>query len=248
MTPLTRTRRHRRTVRRGFTISEIVIAASLSLGFALLMSMALVTTSNLAGKSITRASMAADSRALADAASRYLRGAAPPGRCLDPDREQWPLNGCSTVGQRASAFISASGTKAVFYSYGTSTVNVIDSSVLTVPDKVEIATVGDELIITKYAALSPGDPNSFTNPSWVATPEIIRKFRITGTGSVFSYYDASRTRMGATSELTSDELERISLIKFSPRLETIIGGQTRTSGIDVTVPIGWASNSSGLKG
>lgn len=224
--------------RRGFSLIELLIAAGLSVIFASAVSVALVNTMSLTQDSLARGTLEQRVRQVSDTMVFFLRGAGAPGVCLDPNAPGgWPLADCGSVGERSSAFDVAAGTSMTFYSYATQLDGSTDASVLDVPDKVVFAYADGKITIERYAPVSSA---TYTNPSWVTDPELVRELAATVSGGtpLFRFFDSAGVSLTDTSgAVPQADLPRIALVEVHPRVETQVRGESRTAGLDLAVAV-----------
>lgn len=230
---VTRAQARRRT-RRGFSLMEVVIATSVSIGFALVVSTALVSTSSAARDTIGQASLQQAARQVSETASRYLHGAASPGTCTAPVGAA-RVSLCDRIGEAGPAFETATAASAVFYTYGTTPGDVSTPGGLRVPDRVEITLAADRLTISRYAA----DPAAeYVAPAWSSTAEVVRVADARGATGAFAYYDAAGQLIPEADLATPAGRETIALVAFTPRLTMTAGADTYTSAVDVFAAVG----------
>lgn len=239
----------RARARRGFTIFELLIASSIATGFAMMVSYALINTSNLAGNTVEIAHMENQSRQVSDIVVRYLRGAAALGECKDPSAG-WPADGCNTIEEAGSPFVSASSTGATFYSYGANTQSVDGSGTVlsSAPDKISVTVetaapdpgntssqTQYDLVVRRYPAIAG---TTYTNADWSGTPEVLRRTHIAADQNVFWFYDSDGVAIDDTELATSEGLARIALVQFYPSITATVDGEEKRSGLSTVVGIG----------
>lgn len=217
--------------RRGFSMIELIVAAGISMGFAYMLSLSLASTSEVARDTLAKASIADDTRQLADTASRYLRGAVPPGTCEQPVGVA-RTSLCERVGTGPSAFEAASSSRAVFYTYGSAGADATGEA--KVPDKVEISLNGTVMTIQRYPATS----TEYVAPSWSPTPQVVRVVDAEGSTAAFKFYNASGTQLSDATLATAAGLRQIALVEFTPRVSLTVGGENFASELKVFAAVG----------
>lgn len=119
-TPSISTIRRSKIVRRskGFTITEILIAATLSMVFAAMISQVLVSGVRNTGDTLARIEADTRAREVFRTVTASLRGAQPPGYCLDP-LGNTVLDACLVVGPNPSLapLLVANPDEIVFFAY-----------------------------------------------------------------------------------------------------------------------------------
>ena len=120
--PLSRTKQFRSMVtpsgRRGFTVTEILVAATLSLVFASLVAQVLASGVRSTGDTLARMEADVRAREVFRTVTASLRGAQPLGSCIDP-KGATDLNECLLVGQaeNSTAVVRAKPDEIIFNAY-----------------------------------------------------------------------------------------------------------------------------------
>lgn len=227
---------------RGFSLIELLIAGALSVVFTGAVSAALINSMSMAQDSLTKGALEQKVRVVSDTMLFFLRGAGPPGVCLQPG-EGFPLESCRSVGESSQAFAAASSTSMTFYSYSTQLDGAATADVFEVPDKVVFRYDAGNLLIERYA---PASGATYTSPNWVSDVTLVRVLAVTLPSDVplFAYFDAAGNSLTNASGIVPDaKLPDIALVEIHPRTTADVRGQTKTAGTDSAVAV-----SSGLGG
>lgn len=226
--------------RRGFSIPELLVAASLTLVFAGLVGQAMAATSRTALSGASRAVAQAKARAALDELELAVTSARPLGTCLYPIGAS--LNSCQRVGENAFTLETATANKMVLYAYTNSNAGTAHADgtsggeILTAPDKVTIEVTNDNvLLVTRYA---PQSAATYTNPSWNTDTPV----KQLAAGSVddlepFRYFDASGAK-------TTDPA-KVALVEVHATVSYRDGRTTGTFTLTTTLSLSGAVYGSG---
>jgi type II secretory pathway pseudopilin PulG len=230
-------RRHgapRRRTLLGFTVMELLLAATLTAVFAGLVGQSIVATTRTAVADSARAVAQSRARAAIAEIERALTSARPLGTCLSPSSDDVALTNCLRVGEKGFVLAEANADRVVLYAYTTSNAGStkVDGTsgggeILTAPDKVVIeVTTENLLLINRY---SPATGATYTNPSWSDgdAPALQIGAGTVSNRAVFTYY----TRDG---QLTSDPAE-VAMVELDITVEFSSGRRARTFTLSTTV-------------
>ena len=230
--------------RRAFTVTEILIAATLSLVFASLIAQVLATGVRNTGDTLAR--MEADTRAreVFRTVTASLRGAQPLGSCLDP-RGATDINDCLLVGPAANstAVVLARPDEIVFNAYTNKSGEGIRKS----PDRLRVWYDKDSGLITVSRWASPAG-SSYTSPpnEWLtgtvipaATPGKQRLGQMSKSATplsncgnafeIFRYYDAQGVELApSVGNCVVANLSNIALVTVNAKVS--YRDQSNTSG------------------
>lgn len=233
-------RRHLQGRRRGFSLIELLIAATLSTVFAVLIGQTVLSTTRASLLTTARSVAQAKARAGLNDLERALVGARPLGECRSPQRGL-PINQCLVSGETGFALVSASADALTFYAYTTTS---SDSVILSAPDKV-VVEVDANMVLTvkRYKAASSA---TYTNPSW---PSGAAPYRTLALGTVadrnvFSYIAGDGTDFGATT-LTAPQLGQVAMIGVRASVTYSNASATGTFSLIDTVALSGATIRSG---
>lgn len=215
---------------RGFTVIEIIVAATLSAVLGLAIASVLVSSSSLSKLTLTKASAEQQVRDLNQTVVRYVRSAAPRGRCLSP---AGPTSSCLVVGEESSPFASVEPSRLVFYAY-TSDRPAVSSRQLA-PDRVTIeAILVDTAVVleVKVERATSGYTDTWTGESARVARRVVLaqpSDRAPALPQLFTFLDL---RGQATTTL-----EEIAVVVFDPQVRVEVDGTDRVFGAPVFVAI-----------
>jgi hypothetical protein len=228
----------RRRSRSGFSVVEVLIAASLSIGLGAMVAAAIASSSASSKNAITRASASQEVRQINEIAARYVRGAVRTPKCLLPATGAQSLSSCLVPADNGEMLVAASSSSITLLSYPEG-VNVT-SGTAPPPEKIVLRAVQETdgsvaLRVESYKALdltkiygAQYDANTPTSTLRVVTLAVPKVANLCTTGlrpavDVFSFLDD--TGAPVTSLATVADRERVSVIKFDPQVRVPVQGE-----------------------
>jgi hypothetical protein len=220
--------------RRAFTITEILIAATLSLVFASLVAQVLATGVRNTGDTLARMEADTRSREVFRTVTASLRGAQPLGNCLDP-KGATDINDCLLVGPAANstAVVLAKPDEIVFNAYTNKSGEGIRKS----PDRLRVWYDKDSGLVTVSRWASPAGSSYIAPPSeWLsgtvipaATPGKQRLGQLSKSATplsncgnafeIFRYYDAQGVELTpAAGNCQVSNLSNIALVTVNAKV------------------------------
>lgn len=229
----------------GFTIIEVVVAATLSAGFGIIVSMMLNASSISAKTSILKASSEQQLRDLNGTVTRYLHGIKPLDYCLDG---AVPLSDCLTVATESTAFLVASPDTLEFYAY---TDAISGSLELSAPDKVSVKTrmvseVVDGVTLTGYVldvtVTVASAPNDYSGLGLLRRSVTLRPLTVNGVNPVpvpfgFRSSDGAALCTSIVSLCPLSDLENIRVVTVSPTVNVTSKGFVRVFALPVYIKV-----------
>lgn len=251
--------RRRPLTRHGFTITEILVAAMLSLLFAALVGQVVSLTVRTSGDTLGRIEAETRAREVLRSTTSALRGAVPLGTCAEP-KGQTDVRRCLRIGTYpgSTAIDTAKPDEIIFYAYANDENELNPASLETsAPARmrmyvtVEMNTTlrNDVALLQVDRSTAPSSrsyvdtPQPLTSAAWTNTRtqrlgELANLTKPTCSGSVaqiFTYYDANGRLISpdaGTCKIPVTQLNNIALVKVDA--EVLYRSRLGTSG---TVPI-----------
>lgn len=225
--------RHR--LRSGFSVVEVLIAASLSIGLGMMVAAAIASSSASSKNAITRASAAQEVRQINEIAGRYVRGAVRTPKCLVPANAT-SFASCLVPAETGVMLVAASPSSITLLAYPEGA-NVTGSGA-PAPDRIVLRAVeeADGSVSLRAEAYAPSGNGFYgatygTSPTStlrVVTLAVPKVANLCTTGlrpavDVFSFMDDT----GAPVASLGSELdrERVSVIKFDPQVRVPVQGE-----------------------
>lgn len=231
---------------RAFTLTEVLIAASLSAVFAAVAGSALIQTTERVNTTVARSSAETTSRQALETLSSALKGARPLAACDFPSSVT-PFDKCTKVTEGNAAFIDASPTSMTFYSYAADTAGAL---ALRAPDRVVVTarpvSQSDSRALLSVSVYPPNAGATYTTAQakgWSAVPSQSVTVGVVEPGSpVFEYFDAEGNALtalaldGTSSEKTA-QLAKVALVVARPRIQWTDGSDSGLVLPRVVIPI-----------
>jgi len=227
----------RRRSRSGFSVVEVLIAASLSIGLGLLVSTAITSSSAASKNAITRAAASQEVRQINDIAARYVRGAVRTPKCSLPATGAQSLSSCLVPAENGEMLIAASSSSVTLLAYPEGA-NITGGNAPT-PEKVVLRAVQESdgsvsLRVEAYAhsgggfynATYPATPTRILRVVTLATPKVANLCTsgLRPAVEVFSFLDDAGAPV--TSLASEADRARVSVIKFDPQVRVMVQGET----------------------
>jgi type II secretory pathway pseudopilin PulG len=226
--------------RRGFSVVEVLIAASLAIGLGAMVATAIASSSASSKNAITRAAAAQEVRQVNEIAARYVRGAVRSPKCLLPANGAQSFSSCLVPSDNGEMLLAASASSITLLVYPQGA-NALDKNA-PAPEKVTLkAEQAADGSVSLYVYADPPSGGSFYDASYPATPtRLVRSVTlvppkvaavsgctppITSATFVFSFLDdAGSPVTGNFSE--SGVRARVAVIKFDPQVRVLVQGET----------------------
>jgi hypothetical protein len=237
----------RRFRRRGFSVVEVIIAASLAVGLGMVVSVAIASSSSSSKDAITRADAAEEVRRLNDLVTRYVQAGVALPTCLEPTPppEGLPFASCLVPGQNGQVLESASPDKIVFFSYPEGPVSGSNGPLP--PEKVTVEvtrnTADGSVTLTVSSLSIPSSTNAYyvASSAYSGTAEVLRATTLvtpkvaaavaacpssttttvaaagTSATNVFSFFDSNG--------VATTEAAKVSVIAFDPRVKVLVADE-----------------------
>jgi hypothetical protein len=246
--------------RKGFSVVEVLIAASLAIGLGMVVSVAIASSSSSSKDAITRAAAAEEVRRLNDLVARYVQAGVALPTCLEPASTSLPFASCLVPGQSGQVLEVASANKIVFFSYPEGPVSGSNGPLP--PEKVTVEvtrnTADGAVTLTVSSVSIPSSANAYyvASSAYSGTAEVLRATTLvspkvaaaatacpsattttlapssTDATSVFSFFDANG--------VATTEPAQVSVIAFDPRVKVLVADEacprTVSSPVFLTLP------------
>jgi hypothetical protein len=227
----------RRRSRSGFSVVEVLIAASLSIGLGAMVAAAIASSSASSKNAITRASASQEVRQINEIAARYVRGAVRTPKCSLPVTVAQSLSSCLVPAENGEMLIAASASSVTLLAYPEGA-NVTGGNA-PAPERIVLIAVQetDGSISLRAEAYAPSG-GGFYNATYPATPT--RTLRVVTLATpkvanlctsglrpaveVFSFLDDAGASV--TTLASAADRERVSVIKFDPQVRVSVQGET----------------------
>ena len=245
--------------RRAFSLMEVLMAAALAVVFSFIVVQTMTSMTTLTSDIVKEARVETSASQLLDRASRAIRNARPHGTC--DDSRFTSMTTCARPIDEGAAFLLASPTRMVFFSYATkdtsSTLQAPDLVELTVTRTVTGSSAGvDPISLDTGLALclkvQPAPANQdfvsawrgFTladaNTSLANTAQTciggLRPDPVTGTQDMFSYLDSSGTSTTTPAAIANVRVQPT----FSIKLSASTGSTSQIKTYDQYVSVNYA--------
>lgn len=225
-----------RRSRSAFSVVEVLIAASLSIGLGLLVATAITTSSASSKNAIVRATASQDVRQINEIAARYVRGAVRSPKCSLPSNAT-SFASCLVPSDTGAMLLAASASSITLLAYPDGA-NAASGNA-PAPEQVVLRAVQENdgsvaLRVEAFAASGGG----FYNATYPATPT--RTLRVVTLAApkvanlcttglrpaldVFSFLDDAGSPV--TSFASDADRSRVSVIKFDPQVRVPVQGET----------------------
>lgn len=226
----------RRRSRSGFSVVEVLVAASLSIGLGLLVATAIASSSASSKNAITRASASQEVRQVNEIAGRYVRGAVRTPKCSVPSNAS-SFGSClvpAESGELLLAGASSSSIALLVYPQGAN----VAGSTAPPPEKVVLraAQEADGSVVLRveayahsgggfYDAQYPTVPTRTLRVVTLATPKVANLCTsgLRPAVEVFSFLDDAGAPVTGLASAT--DRARVSVIKFDPQVRVAVQGE-----------------------
>jgi len=223
-----------RRSRRGFSVIEVLIAASLAVGLGLVVSAAIASSSSSSKDAIDRADAAEAVRQVNDVVSRYVRAAVREPVCTLPQTAV-SFAECLVPGEAGAILQAASPTGITLLAYPAGSAGQAGVQEPEPPRKVvvraEQAVDGSVTLLVESFSPSAG----FYNASYPTSPtEVLRQAVLLPPGlvgacpgrdarEVFSFLAADGTPVTALAG--ESDLAKVAVVKFDPQVRVRVEGE-----------------------
>lgn len=225
--------------RKGFSVVEVLIAASLAVGLGAMVATAIASSSSSSKNAITRAAASQEVRQVNEIAARYVRGAVRKPKCLVPADAQ-SFSSCLVSAETGDLLVelpSPSSITLLVYPQGAN----VSGGNAPAPEKVTMkAERAADGSVSLYVYADPPSGGGFYNASYPATPtRLVRSVTlvppkiaavtgctppITSATSVFSFLDNAGAPV--TGDFTDQSVRtRVAVIKFDPQVRVMVQGE-----------------------
>lgn len=223
--------------RSGFSVVEVLIAASLSIGLGLMVATAITSSSASSKNAITRATASEEVRQINEIAARYVRGAVRSPKCSLPTTGAQSFSSCLVPAENGELLLAASSSSITLLAYPQGA-NAASGNA-PAPERIVLRAVqeanGSVALLAEAYAPSGG---GFYNASYPSTPtRTLRSVTLAApkvanlctTGlrpavDVFSFLDDAGAPV--TTLAAEADRARVSVIKFDPQVRVAVQGET----------------------
>lgn len=240
----------RRRSRRGFSVVEVIIAASLAIGLGLVVATAISSSSASSKNAISRAAAAEEVRGINDVVARYVRGAVRKPKCTLPANAT-TFSSCLVPDEDGETLQAASPSSITMLVYPDGA--NISGANAPAPEKIVVRTEeaagrSVSLLVETYVPT-----NGFYDAAYPSSPtEVLRQVvlippKLAGLCTqsfrpaleVFSFLDDDG--LPVTALTTPQDLAKVSVVKFDPQVRVLVQGESCpriiSSPVFLTLPV-----------
>ena len=224
--------------RKGFSVVEVLIAASLAIGLGAMVATAIASSSSSSKNAITRAAAAQEVRQVNEIAARYVRGAVRAPKCSLPATAT-SFSSCLVTSDTGELLLSASASSITLLVYPQGA-NVSGGNA-PAPEKVTLkAEQASDGSVSLYVYADPPSGGSFYDASYPSTPtSVVRSVTLVPPNvaavagcnppislatSVFSFLNPDGAPL--TGNFTDPAVRaNVAVIKFDPQVRVVVQGE-----------------------
>ena len=224
--------------RKGFSVVEVLIAASLAVGLGAMVATAIASSSSSSKNAITRAAASQEVRQVNEIAARYVRGAVRTPKCSLPATGAQSFSSCLVPSDTGEMLLAASASSITLLVYPQGA-NVSGGNA-PAPEKVTLkAEQAADGSVSLYVYADPPSGGSFYDASYPVIPtRLVRSVTlvppkiaavtgctppITAATSVFSFLDDVGAPVVAPAN--ASDRARVSVVKFDPQVRVVVQGE-----------------------